>query len=351
MPVSSHRAIPGRHLVTMHRSLSTMLDAGLPLYSIFTFLAEQGEHEPLCEACDRISGKLRDGSPLHHAVSLEPHCFSATAVRMLEAGYKGGSLATIVRRLATDQERNWRLRQQLQSQLAYPMWIAGLGLLAVLLLPPIVLADLLQTVVQLTQEPPALTRFLLDFSSILGSPWTLMLLVLLVVGGTLLWRHQGFRAWLDEREPLLWHIPAVGKLWQSVVALRFLRVFAMTYEAGMPATSSLKLASSATGSYRADRAGVSMKRALTEGGSLRESLAAGRILPQLTLEAVEAGEQVGKIPAMMESAANMLESEVESRVEAVSKLVEPLVLALLGGFVGVFALGCLLPIIKLTESL
>lgn len=348
--VTNH-ASPGRHMVTFYRSLSTMLDAGVPLFAIFEFLSRDGEHPELCRACGRVARRLVDGQTLHHATSLEPHFFSPKATRMMEAGYLSGTLSPILKRLATDEERAWRLHHQVKSQLMYPLWIALFGMMAIILLPPLVLTDLLETVVKMTSEPPALTRFLLDFSAILGSSWFIGSLTLAILGGRFLWRTPKVQEWLSESEPLLWQIPALGPLWQDIVSLRFLRVFSMSYEAGMAATVCLKMSASASGSLRAHQAGRTMKKTLVGGATLKESLEAGEFLPPITLEAVEAGEQVGKVADMMDSAAEMLEAEVESRIHAVSKLVEPIVLTVLGIFVGVFAVGCLLPIINLTESL
>jgi type II secretory pathway component PulF len=341
----------GRHTVTLYRSLSTMLEAGLPLYQAFDFFAEHGEHRGLSGACQRISLEIASGHPLHHAVAREPLYFSVKAVRMMEAGFKGGTLSPILRRLAEDEERTWMLTQRLKSQLTYPLCISGLALLAVVLLPPLALADLLNTVVQMTSEPPALTRALLAFSNGISSPWTI-LVVLGVVGGLVYaWRNDDVRRWLDRHEYLIWEVPAFGKLWQDIVAVRFLNVFAMSYESGMPATQCLVISSASTGSVRAQKAGRVMRSCLVEGNSLRESLALGGFLPRLTLEAVEAGEQVGKVPDLMRRASLLLEAEVEGRIDAATKFIEPIILGILGLFVAIFALGCLLPIIKLSESI
>ncbi len=338
-------------MVTLYRSLSTMLDAGLPLFSIFELLAREGEDPGLTDACHRIAQRLVSGQSLHGAVSGEPNFFSPKSVKMMEAGFKGGTLAPVLRRLAEDEEDNWKLRQQIKSQLTYPVCIALAGVAAVILLPPLALADLLRTVVSMTEEPPALSLALLRLSELLGSPWLLLSLGLGTAGLVWLWRQDFLQAWLLKQEPLVWKIPAVGELWQDIIGLRFLSVFAMTYEAGLPATQCMVLASGATGSTAAQAAGPVMKKSLVDGGSLRESLASGQLLPRIVLEAVEAGEQVGKIPDMMRSAGRILQAEIESRIHAVTQFVEPLVLAFLGVCVGVFALGCLLPIIKLTEGL
>ena len=343
--------LPLRAVVSFYRSLATMLTSGIPLFAIFEFLSRDPENREIGKACRRIAMELTSGHPLHNAAAAESQLFDRTSVRMLEVGYKSGQLSVMLDRLAADKEKEWELVNQLKSQLTYPLGIAGVTFLAVVLLPPLVLGDLLTQVVTLTAEPPLLTRLLLTFSTALSSPPVLIGVPLLVVLAAWAWKQPATKTFLENAESSVWDVPAVGRLWQDVVAQRFLRIFSMTYECGLPATQCLTLSAAATGSNKVRETGDLMKQALVEGGTLTESIRCGGFLPEIALESIEAGQLTGTIPAMMASVANLLAAELNSRVESVSKLVEPIVLAGLGLFVGVFALGCLLPIIKLTESL
>lgn len=344
-------SIPHRDRVSFYRALSAMFESGVPLFAIFEFLAREGENGHLASASRRVGQNLVAGWSLSAAVSQEPQLFDIKAVRMLEVGYRSGKLDQILAQLADDEEHAWRLKQNLKSQLTYPLGIALLTLIAVVLLPPLVLTDLLQQVVSLTSEPPLLTRWLLSFSAFLGSPWTLLGLAGVVAAVVYGLRTTRGRELLDNLELAVWFVPALGQLWRNMVGLRFMRVFSMTYKAGLPAVLGLELSASATGSQLAYRVFPLMKSTLMDGGSLAESFSAGGFLPTLALEAVSAGELAGKVPVMLESASEILEAEVQSRVDAVAKLVEPIVLACLGIVVGVFVLGCLLPIVELTSTL
>jgi type IV pilus assembly protein PilC len=328
-----------------------MFDAGVPLFAVFEFLAREGESRQVAEACRRIAQRLVSGISLSAAAQEEPELFDQKSVRMLEVGYRGGQLSSILQQLAGDEEHAWRTLQHLRTQLTYPFGIALLTLLAVVLMPPLVLNDLLQQVVALTAQPPALTLLLLNISGVLASPWTWTTLVFLTLGGTLWLRSPRGQTVVDNLEVGLWFVPAVGPLWRNLVAMRFMRVFAMTYRAGLPALTGMELATAATGSRMAYTVYPLMKRTLLDGGTLKESFEAGGFLPTLALEAIAAGETAGKVPTMLESASKILESELQSRVDAVAKLVEPIVLAFLGCVVGVFVLGCLLPIVELTANL
>ena len=348
---STFRKVPARARVSFYRSLAAMFDAGVPLFAIFEFLSREGESEALSQACRRMGQNLAEGVPLNIAARKEPALFDLKAVRMLEVGYKGGQLPEILHKLAEDEEHAWRLFQQLKSQLTYPLGIAMMTMLAVLLLPPLALNDLLKQIVSLTAEPPLLSRMLLQASAFIGSPWTILGACSVVAATLFYFRTPAGRRLIDRAEMALWFLPAVGPMWRHLIALRFLRVFSMVYQAGLPASSGLELAATATGSHLASRVAPLMKRALIEGGTLAESFETGGFLPKLAIDAVSAGENSGNVPVMLDKSAMILQTEVESRMDAVTKLIEPLVLSVLGVIVAVFVLGCLLPIVELTSTL
>ena len=343
--------VSGRQMVSFYRSLSVMLSSGVQLFACFEFLSRDAESKELSAASKRIGQRLVEGYPLPRAVAPERSFFDDKTVKLLEVGYKSGALAKILKRLAEDQEASWKLESQLQSQLYYPLGIAALGTLGVLVLPPLVLNDLLQQVVKFTDEPPAITQALLSFSAFLSSPWTIGVALTLIVGLGFFVRPPYWMSMKRRLELFYWEIPGISELWQSVVAVRFLSVFALTYDCGLPATQCLILSSGATGSTRVEARGPTMKETLVAGGTLRETLDSGDFLPPLVLEAVEAGQQTGKVADLLQRSADILSAEVQTRIEMVAKLVEPLVLTILGFFVGLFALGCLLPIIGLVEKI
>ena len=349
--VNAWSATNQRQRISFFRSLTTMLGAGLPMFGVFEFLSRQSESEEQMEACYRISKDLVAGYPLHKAAYKEPLLFSEMSVKLIEVGMRTGKLVAVLQRVAADEEDRWKLRQTLQSHLMYPVCIASLTLVAVVILPPFVLADLLSQVVALTAEPPALTKFILAFSSALSKPPFLILMALLAVAFAFVARSAKARKALVSLEPYLWEVPGLGPLIQSAVSLRFLRVFSMTYDVGLTAPQCLLLAAEATGSRKAMAAGPRMKEVLIDGGTLRESLESGGFLPPLVVEAVEAGQLSGDVSRMMDSVGKIIDSELEYRIETLMALIEPLFMAILGLFVGVFAVGCLLPILKLSETL
>ena len=335
----------------MYRALAIMLESGVSIFAAFQFLSEQATTEQMRESCSRVAQQLATGHSLALVASTEPTLFSNTSARMLEVGMRSGKLVAVLQRLAEDEQQRWEMRQRLWGQLLYPVTIAGLALCAAILLPPLVLSGVLEEVVALTDDPPAITTWLLWFSSTMSSSWTIGAVLILSVALIYFLTRPVVRETLRTKEYILWHIPGLGDVPRTVYSCRFLQLFSLAYDVGLPVTQSLKLASEATGSYVMHEAGIVMDREIKAGSSLVESIEAANFLPVVALEAVNAGEQVGKVSVMIKKVADILLAELDSRIDNALKLIEPAFLLVLGTFVGVFALGCLLPILKLAETL
>lgn len=340
-----------RQRLLIYRAVAVMMESGLQLFSCFEFLAEQAETPEVREACLRTAGELASGRSLSTVARSEPVLFSETSARMLEVGMRSGRLVTVLARLAEDEEQQWALRQRIWGKLFYPLTLALLALGAAVLLPPLALSSLLQEVVTLTDDPPRITLLLLDLSSAISSPVTLSAFAFFTLLAFYLLSDSRVRDRIKGWERYVWQLPWLGEVFQVAYSARFLQVFALTHEVGLPANQCLKLAAEATGSRVISERSELMVTALMEGETLSESIARGNFLPAIAYESVEAGEQVAKLSDMMRRAAEILLTDLDYRIDTALKLMEPALLAVLGLFVGVFALGCLLPILKLTETL
>jgi type IV pilus assembly protein PilC len=347
--LESSKLIRQRALVL--RALSVMMEAGIVVYGAFEFLAEQCEDLEISLACRRIAQELAQGKSLAKVALREPRLFQETSARMLEVAVRTGKLVAVLDKLATDEEDRWAFRSRLTSQLVYPVLLATLALLTAVLLPPLALSKLLDQMLKFTDDPPFVTVLILKVSNVLSSPTVLACIVCGVTLALVSLRLRVVQERLRDLEYLLWSVPGVGPFLRVVFSIRFCQLFSMMNEVGLPAMQCLELASAATGSRVIGRLTPVMQSTLMAGGTLSESLAAADFLPRLCLESVESGEQVGKIPVMMRSASRLLSTELEYRMEALLALLEPLMLSFLGVCVGVFALGCLLPILKLVETI
>ena len=335
----------------IYRALATMVEAGVQIHSCFEFLSHQAETQEMRDACTRTADELASGHNLSRVAMSEPVLFSPTTARMLGVGAQTGRLVRVLARLADDERANWEMKQRIQSQLFYPVVLAVLALAAGLILPPLALSGLLTQVMSVTDDPPAITRMLVAFSSVVSSGWFMGTTALLAALAWYKLSQPATRDRLLDLEHYLWKVPWVGSLPKAAFSSRFLQIFALSYDVGLPATDCLKLAAEASGSRVIAGKSANMISALVQGEGLTEAIAAGDFLPRMVMESIQAGEQVAKVSVMMRFSSSMMLAELDYRIENVLRLVEPLLLSILGFFVGVFALGCLLPILKLTESL
>lgn len=340
-----------RERVMSIRALAIMVESGVPILGAFEFLAQQCTHHDFKVGFRRISQNLANGFSLDEAADKEPEIFSELDVRMLHIGLRAGKLVAVLNRMADNEEQSWKTRQDLQAKLLYPILMSLIALIIVVLLPPLVFSDLLENIVQVTGEPPAITKAILTFSAVVSSPIFITITVLGLGGLSFALSTGRMKLWTPSTEDFFWSIPISRELMESTISRRFLRSFALSYQVGLPATECIVLGSRSAGFYLADRAAQSMKNSLINGDTLQESFERGGFLPQMALDAIEIGQQSGKVHDTLMSVVKLLESEFEYRVEKFLAVLEPFMLATLGGIVAFFALGCLLPIIKLTETL
>lgn len=335
----------------IYRAIAVMMEAGVQLYSCFEFLSEQAETEEVREACLRTAAELASGRSLALVAMSEPVLFSETSARMLEVGMRSGKLVAVLARLADDEQAQWEMRQRVWGKLFYPLTLALLALAAAVLLPPLALSGLLEQLVSFTDDPPAITKFLLAFSDALSSPAAVAFMIMVPLIGLYLWAQPGVRERVRNLEHWFWHIPWLGDVARVAYSCRFLQLFALTHEVGLPIVQCVRLSAQASGSRVVAAKAEMMVSGLMAGETLSETIASAQFLPSIAMESVEAGEQVGKLSGMMRKASDILLAELDYRIDTALKLIEPALLSVLGFFVGVFALGCLLPILKLTESL
>jgi len=337
--------------LVLYRALASMLEAGLPIFGAFEFLAEQAETEEVRVACRRMAMDLATGHTLPRAARSEPALFSPAAVRVLEVGMQSGMLVVILQRLADDEDQSWRLRNRIWGQMIYPLALAILALAAALLLPPLVLAGVLEEVVKLSTDPPAITVWILSASSALSSPATIAGILLFFCLAVYLLSQAAFRERLWRLEPFLWRLPWIGDVLTNALTTRFLQLFSLTTEVGLPILQGLSLSFEATGSHVMKQISKRVHDRVIAGESLSDALELEGLLPQIAVESIRVGEQTGNFSVMMRKAADIMLAELDYRIETSLKLIEPMLLMTLGVFVGIFAAGCLLPILKLAESL
>lgn len=327
------------------REMSDLLEAGLPMDRAFSVLIDQTDSESLRAMLTAMQGDIRAGQPLSDALKKFPREFSGLYANMVHAGEVSGQLASVMTRLADFMEKEQVRRSQVMAALTYPLVLIGVAVLAVTFLLVFVIPMLSGVFKDLGANLPLATVILLALSNFLKSYWYL---VIMIIAGVVF----GFRTWVRTAsgqrtfDNARMKMPMFGVLVQKIVAARLVRTLGTLLGGGVPILESMEIAASALGNVVATEALLAARGGVRQGETLHEFMEkTGTFLP-LVMHMTAVGEETGRLPNMLLRTADTLDFEVDNAMRRMTSLVEPLVVLLMGGFVGFIVLSILLPIFK-----
>jgi type II secretion system protein F len=333
------------HILLFTRELADLIDAGLPIDRALSVLIEQSDSEGLQAMVRRLQQDIRAGKPLSEALHNFPREFPTLYANMIHAGEVSGQLAPVMTRLADFLEKEQVRRSQVVAALTYPMVLISVAVLAVTFLLTFVIPKLQDVFTDLGGALPTPTRMLIAFSTFLKNDWYL------IVGGILA-AWFGFKAWQNtpagrrsfDRFRLT--VPLFGKLVQKMVMARLVRTLGTLLAGGVPILDSLEIASSAVGNAVTADAVLSARDGVRQGETLSGTMAKTGAFVPLVVHMTAVGEETGRLPQMLTRTADTLDFEVDNTMRRLTSLVEPLVVLLMGGFVGFIVLSILMPIFQ-----
>jgi type II secretion system protein F len=333
------------HILLFTREMSDLLDAGLPMDRAFSVLIDQTDSEALRTMLAAMQGDIRAGQPLSEALAKFPREFPTLYSNMVRAGEVSGQLASVMTRLADFMEKEQVRRSQIMSALTYPMVLIGVAVLAVTFLLTWVIPKLSGIFKDMGDALPTPTVMLLGLSSGIAKYWWAILLGIAAV-------VFGFRAWVQTTagrktfDSFRLHAPLFGKLAQKIVAARLVRTLGTLLGGGVPILEAMDIAASAAGNVVATEAVLTARGGVRQGETLHESMERSDVFLPVVRHMTAVGEETGRLPNMLLRTADTLDFEVDSSMRRLTSLVEPLVVLLMGGFVGFVVLSILLPIFQ-----
>jgi type IV pilus assembly protein PilC len=338
-------------LVLFTRQLATMVDAGLPLVSGLTALYEQADPKRqagLRRVIGEVSALVQQGDSFYEAISKHPNIFNRLYISMVKAGESGGLLAEILDRLAAFLESAARLKKKIKSAMTYPVIVLCIAFAITTFLIVKVVPVFGEIFADFGANLPAPTQFLLDLSAFIRGNWYF------IVGG-MGGVFFGAKAFLKtERGRQIWDtyklkLPVFGPLVHKICMTRFARTFAQLIRAGVPILEVMSIVGDTSGNYVVEQAIKNVSNDIERGDHLASSLAREKIFPPMLIRMVSAGEQTGKIDAMLEKMADFWDEEVEAILSALTSLIEPMLIVFLGVVVGGIVIAMFLPIFKLND--
>ncbi|HEY3901499.1 MAG TPA: type II secretion system F family protein [Chthoniobacter sp.] len=338
-------------LVLFTRQLATMVDAGLPLVSGLTALYEQADPKRqagLRRIIGEVSALVQQGDSFHEAISKHPLVFNRLYTSMVKAGESGGLLSEILDRLAAFLEAATRLKKKVKSAMTYPVIVLCIAFSITTFLIVKVVPVFGEIFADFGANLPAPTQFLLDVSTFVRGNWYY---IVGAIGGTIF----GVKSFLKtERGRQVWDtyklkLPVFGPLVHKICMTRFARTFAQLIRAGVPILEVMSIVGDTSGNYVVEQAIKKVSSDIERGDHLAASLSREKIFPPMLVRMVGAGEQTGKIDAMLEKMADFWDEEIEAVLNALTSLIEPMLIVFLGVIVGGIVIAMFLPIFKLND--
>ena len=333
------------------RQFAALVNAGVAIVRSLGVLSQQCTNPKLKAALMEISDDVQAGVNLSDAMSKHPDCFDGLYVSMVEAGEIGGVLDEVLNRLSKLLEDMARLQNQIKSALAYPTVVGFLATaifvgMTVFLIP--IFANIFK---DLGAELPALTQFLLICSEVLRSYLSLLVIGVLFALWFLYQQYYKTPVGKLSIDTISLKIPLFGDLIQKSSIARFSRTFGALTRSGVPILTSLEIVRDTSGNQVVANAIDAAREEVQQGGMISVALLKKAVFPTMAIQMMSIGEETGQLDAMLMKIADFYEDEVEQAVKALTSILEPLMIVVVGGMVGTILLAMYLPMFKVYDSI
>jgi type IV pilus assembly protein PilC len=338
-------------LVLFTRQLSTMIEAGISLVQALTALYDQCDpkrQKSLRHIISDVTTRVQGGETFHESIAKHPRVFDRLFVSMVKAGEHGGLLAEILDRLAGFLEASARLRKKVKSAMTYPVIVISIAFAITTFLIVKVVPIFGEIFKDFGSKLPAPTQFLIDVSDFMRGEWYFLIAIAAGI-------FFGIRTFLrSTRGKQIWDrwklkLPIFGPLIHKICMSRFARTFAQLIRSGVPILEVLDIVGGASGNHVVETSIKGVSSDVEKGDNLSVALSKKAIFPPMMLRMVAAGEATGKIDTMLEKMADFWDEEIEAMLDALTSLIEPLLIVFLGVIVGGIVIAMFLPIFKLNE--
>jgi type IV pilus assembly protein PilC len=337
-------------LVIFTRQLSTMVASGLALLESLEVLAEQAQTPGMKATCETLVAEVRAGNDLSAAMERCPKSFDHLYISMVRAGEVSGQMDVILARLAEYQEESQQLQREIKSAMAYPAislcLVVGITLFLMLFIVP----GFRQMYDSWDEELPAITTFVLDVSESLRDHWALWFGAgALSAAGFVAWKRtkRGTRAW----DAFVLKAPVFGPLLSKLALARFSKTFATLVRSGVPIMATLDIVAATSGNSTVEKAVLDSRESVRSGNLLSDPLSRSPVFPPMVVRMIAIGERTGSLDSLLEKIAEFYDQQVRASVKALTSLIEPILITVMGVIVGGVVMAVFMPILDMVSKL
>ncbi len=341
------KRITSRDIAIFTRQLATMLNAGIPLVQAFGIIGAAAENPRLQKLIGTIRVDVESGATLAEALAKHPVYFDELYINLVNAGEGAGVLDKVLDDIATYKERIESIKGKIKKALFYPAAVIAVAIIVTAILLIFVIPQFESIFASFGADLPAFTRLIVTLSeSMQQQGW----LYLIIVGGSITGiialkkRSRGFAHFIDRASL---KIPVIGAVLEKAALSRFARTLATTFAAGVPLVDALKTVAGATGNIVYADATLQIRDDVATGHQMQLAMQQTGLFPPMVIQMTAIGEEAGSLDQMLLKVANFYEEEVNNTVDALSSLLEPFIIVLVGGIVGSIVVAMYLPIFQM----
>jgi type IV pilus assembly protein PilC len=346
---SGGSAIKQKDIAVFTRQLATMMRAGVPLLQSFDIVARGATNPRLARLLNDIRQDVETGTSLSAAFRKHPMYFDALYCNLVEAGETGGILEALLDRLAIYQEKTVALKNKIKSALTYPIAVMVVAFIVVAVIMIFVIPAFKDVFTSFGADLPTPTLIVIAMSEFFVAYWWAMAIG---IGGGVYFFIQSWKRsekMQKRMDRLLLKIPVFGDLLYKSAVARWTRTLSTMFAAGVPLVEALDSVGGASGNAIFQEATEQIQRDVSSGSALTTSMQTSGIFPTMVLQMASIGEESGSLDHMLAKAADFYEDEVDETVKALSSLMEPFIIVILGGLIGGIVVSMYLPIFKIGQ--
>jgi type IV pilus assembly protein PilC len=334
-------------IAVFSRQLATMLAAGIPLVQAFEIVGAGNEKASMQKLILDIKADVEGGTSLHEALGKHPLYFDDLFVNLVEAGEQAGALETLLDKIASYKEKTEALKKKVKKALFYPAAVLAVAVIVTVVLLIFVIPQFESLYKGFGADLPAFTQMVINLSRFVQHDGLYIAMVLGAVGWAFFYFKKRSRAMRHFLDRLVLKLPVIGPILNKSAIARYARTLSTMFAAGVPLVEALESVAGATGNIVYETAVLKMRDDVATGQRLQRSMEATGLFPNMVNQMIAVGEESGSLDEMSGKVATFYEAEVDNAVDAMSSLMEPLIMVVLGVLVGGLVIAMYLPIFKL----
>jgi type IV pilus assembly protein PilC len=342
--------ITSKDLVIFTRQFSTRIDAGLPLVQGLTILAEQMENKTFKGILKTVVSDVEGGASLAESLQKHPKVFDNLFVNLVAAGEVGGILDTILQRLATHIEKAQKLKARIKSAMTYPAIVVAIAILVISVIMIFVIPVFESMFADFGSALPLPTQIVVNISRFMKGNvhYVIGAVIVLVIAFK---KFKSTKAGRKKVDIVMLKLPVFGPLLKKVAVASFTRTLGTMIASGVPIITAMEIVAKTSGNMVLEEVILDVRSSIAEGQPIAEPLSENNIFPNMVVQMIGVGEATGALETMLEKIADFYDDEVEAAVDALTSMLEPLLMVFLGGAIGGLVIAMYLPIFGMAAAM